>query len=96
VGSAVDIGAIEVQTVFVTTSPLLTGEAITNGTFGFSFTNVSGAGFTVLATTNISLPLSNWSNLGPATETPPGSGHYQFSDPQATNSAQRFYQVRSP
>jgi hypothetical protein len=96
VGSAVDIGSVEVQTVFVTTSPLLTGEAITNGTFGFSFTNVSGAGFTVLATTNISLPLSNWSNLGSATETPPGSGHYQFSDPQAGTSAQRFYEVRSP
>jgi hypothetical protein len=96
VGAAVDIGAVEVQSVVASTPFLITGDHLTNGTFGFSFTNVSGAGFTILATTNISLPLSNWSNLGAATESPLGSGHYQFTDPQTGSSAQRFYLVRSP
>jgi hypothetical protein len=95
VGPAVDVGAVEVQTI-IGTSPLLTGTAFTNGAFGFSFTNVSGASFTVFATTNIDLPLSNWSNIGPAVESPLGSGHYQFMDPPAGSSAQRFYIVRSP
>jgi hypothetical protein len=40
------------------------------------------------------LPASNWTVLGPATENP--AGHYQFTDPGATNSAQRFYRVRTP
>lgn len=96
VGPAVDIGAIEVQTVAVNTPFLITGDQLTNGTLGFSFTNRSGASFTVFATTNIALPLSNWSNLGPAVESPLGSGQFHFTDSQAGNSAQRFYIVRSP
>jgi len=47
-----------------------------------------------LAATNVTLPLSNWTPLGPATEVSPG--YYQFTDPQATNGGQRFYRVRSP
>lgn len=95
-GAAVDIGAIEVQVVAASTPYLLTGTAITNGNFGFSFTNNSGASFTVFGSTNLSLRASNWSNLGPAVESPSGSGHFHFVDPQASNSVQRFYRVRSP
>jgi hypothetical protein len=47
-----------------------------------------------LATTNVSLPLSNWTMLGTPTEAPPGQ--YQFTDLQASNLVQRFYRVRSP
>jgi hypothetical protein len=76
---------------------VLTGlSPFTNGAFGFSFTNVSGASFTVLASTNIALPLAQWSNLGLAMESPAGSGQYQFTEPQATNSVQCFYRVSSP
>ena len=31
-----------------------------------------------------------------ATETPPGSGQFQFNDSQATNLTSRFYLLRSP
>lgn len=96
VGAAVDIGAIEVQVIAASTPYLLTGSALTNGAFGFSFTNNSGAGFTVFGSTNLSLPASNWANLGPAVESPLGSGQFRFIDPQASNSVQRFYRVRSP
>jgi hypothetical protein len=64
------------------------------GAFHLGFTNLNGLSFTVLATTNLGLPLSNWTALGVASETPPGQ--YQFTDLQATNSPQRFYRVRSP
>jgi hypothetical protein len=96
VGTAVDIGAVEVQVIIAPAPSLLIGERRTNGVFGFGFTNISGASFTVFATTNLALPLNTWSNLGPAVESPPGSGQYQFTDPQATNYAWRFYRVRSP
>ena len=71
-----------------------------NGTFQFAFTNTSGGtnmnenSVTVLATTNLLLPLSNWTVLGAVTDSPPGQ--FQFSDPQATNRPLRFYRVRSP
>jgi hypothetical protein len=67
---------------------------LTNGACQFCFTNNAGALFGVLATTNPALPLSNWTALGGATEVAPGQ--FQFTDPQAANSARRFYRLRSP
>ena len=94
VGSAVDIGAFEVQAA-VGTAMLLTGsQKALNGPFQFSFTNTPGASFTVLTTTNIALPLSNWTVLGAPAEISPGN--FQYSDPQATNQPKGFYRVRSP
>jgi hypothetical protein len=52
-----------------------------------------GALFDVLATTNLTLPLINWTTLGAAVEITPGQ--FQFTDPQATNNPQRYYLVRS-
>jgi hypothetical protein len=53
-----------------------------------------GATFTVLATTNLSLPLVNWSVLGQPLQIAPGL--FQFTDSQATNNLQRYYRVSSP
>ena len=64
------------------------------GTFQFSFLNTPNTPFTVLATTNLTLPLTSWSGLSGITETAPGQ--FQFSDPQASNNVQRFYRVRQP
>ena len=64
--------------------------------FQFSFTNLTGASFTVFATTNLAAPFNTWLNLGPAMETPPGSGQFQFTDSQATNYMMDFYRVTSP
>jgi hypothetical protein len=77
------------------TSPLvLTGSTLANGSFQFAFTNTPGASFTVLASTNIYLPLANWTALTNVVESP--AGHYLFTDLQATNNPRRFYRVRSP
>jgi DNA-binding beta-propeller fold protein YncE len=77
------------------TPPVLTGLTILNsGAFQFSFSNNQGASFTILTTTNLSLPLTNWTVLGALSNN--GSGQYQFTDLTATNSSQRFYRVRSP
>jgi BspA type Leucine rich repeat region (6 copies)/Concanavalin A-like lectin/glucanases superfamily len=67
-----------------------------DGSFRFGFTNTTYSSFTVFGSTNVASPFNTWSNLGPAVETPAGSGQYQFTDPGATNCPQRFYQVVSP
>jgi hypothetical protein len=65
-----------------------------NGMFQLSFSNnTAGATFTVLSTTDPSLSLTNWTVVGPATNTAPGL--FQFTDTEATN-AQRFYIIRLP
>jgi hypothetical protein len=100
-GSHVDIGSVESQ--IATTKPVLDvltmsvegGLAGTN-MFEFGFTNVPGTSFTVLATTNLTVPLHLWSILGAPVENPAGSGHFQFADLLDTNYAVRFYDVRSP
>jgi hypothetical protein len=75
--------------------PILTGAvSLPNGGFQFGFTNNQGAAFTVLASTNLTLPLANWQVVGTATNL--GSGLFQFAAPLDTNQPQTFYRVRSP
>ena len=57
------------------------------------FTNFSGAPFSVLSAPDPFLPLSTWTQLGPATEVLPGQ--YQFYDPQPPTDPARYYRVRS-
>ena len=77
--------------------PVLNGPMqLGNGAFQFSFTNITGANFTIHTSTNAALPLADWPALGSAMETPAGSGHYQFTDPLGANSPQRYYRVVSP
>jgi hypothetical protein len=67
---------------------------LATGAFQFAFTNAPGLSFSVLASTNFGVPLSDWALLGHATEI--SSGQFQFTDPQATNEPARFYRVRLP
>jgi hypothetical protein len=79
----------------VVTPPNLTGTMVSsNGSFRVAFSNMIGAPFTVLGSSDLLVPLSNWSVLGPAAEVVPGQ--FQFNDAHATNFGQRFYRVRSP
>jgi hypothetical protein len=64
------------------------------GQFAIQFAGSSNVGYTVLETTNVSLPASNWTVLGPATLL--SNNLFQFSDTQATNVPLRFYRLRSP
>jgi len=73
---------------------LTTATKLTNGAFQFTFTNTPNTPFTVLGTTNPTLPFSNWTALVGLTEAPPGQ--FQFTDAQATNIPRRFYRISSP
>lgn len=78
--------------------PVLVPSLVASGTPGqpselqLTFTGNANAIYSVLATTNLALPLSCWSNLGTASAL--SSNSYQFVDPQSTNLAARFYGVR--
>jgi hypothetical protein len=91
-----DIGAVEGTFVPAGTTLLVGPTLLGDGSVQLSFTNFSGATFSVLASSDLRLPSNLWSNLGPALEVPYGSGQFQFTDSQATNHAQRYYLVRSP
>ena len=90
-------GLVETKMAFsgLTPIPRLIGmRQLGNGAFQFGSSYLNGISFTALAATNLTLPTSNWTVLGPATEISPGQ--YQFIDRAATNFPYRFYQIRSP
>jgi hypothetical protein len=66
---------------------------LTNGMLQFTFTSSPAATFTVLTSTNLALPLSNWTVLGAPVSNGPSS--FQFRIP-ATNGIPQFFGVRSP
>ena len=75
--------------------PVINPQLVAGGnSFQISFSNDPGASFTVLRSTNVGLPLSNWTVVGTATEISPGE--YQFSDPGAQTNVQRYYRIRWP
>jgi len=70
----------------------LAGTKISGGSYTLTFTNTPGTSYTVLASTNLTLPLSSWTTLGTCTDSVPGS--FQFTDTQARTNQLRFYQLR--
>jgi hypothetical protein len=94
-GAHVDIGAFEVQQVNAANAPLLVrSKQLGAGTFQFSFADIPGASFSVLTSTNLDLPMSQWKNLTGVIEIAPGQ--YQFTDASATNGVTQYYRVRWP
>jgi len=73
---------------------IASAQILSNGLLQFEFTNGPGGSFTVLSSTNLSLPLSNWTVVGNPVEAPPGN--YQFTSQPTTNDLHRFYTIRSP
>jgi PKD repeat protein len=90
----IDLGAVELQSPAANPSVLTNPSLAANGTVVFGFTNVSNADFTVLATTNLALPLGQWSILGQAVQNVPGQ--YQFTAAAAAKYPRQFYRVVSP
>ena len=83
------------QGVVVTMPPTLTNlQWLGSSVVQFTFTNVQGATFEVLSTTNLGLPLSQWTVEGAPTVT--GPGQYQFTSGADTTNMSRFFIVESP
>ncbi|EEF62513.1 choice-of-anchor Q domain-containing protein [Pedosphaera parvula] len=91
-GAKVDLGAYELQ---VPTQLLFTNwKFVSGGGLQLQFSGSSGTGYTIVSTTDLTLPLSNWTVLGSAIETT--NGEFQFNDTQAMSFPQRSYRVRQP
>ena len=76
--------------------PSLGGVMLTaSGKLTFSFTNATGLSFSVLATNDLTAPVPTWPVVGPAVESPAGSGNYQYTN-SSTTGAQSFYILRQP
>ena len=75
-------------------SPVLKPILNPSGQFLLQFTGSTNADYTVLASTNLAVPLSNWVSLGNASVL--SNTLYQFIDTNSTNFPERFYILRSP
>jgi hypothetical protein len=92
--SSADLTSLDILGYKLNFPPLqVKGTNLANGTFQITFTNAPGLGFVVLASTNIALPVTNWTVLGTPTESP--AGQYRFTDSVAGNQ-KRFYRVKLP
>jgi hypothetical protein len=87
----VDIGAYE--TIIIGSPSADTYLTVSNQTVILSFSNTPDAAFSVLTSTNLTLPLSEWIVLGTPVQITPGQ--FQFITP-ATNGSQQFFDIRSP
>jgi hypothetical protein len=75
--------------------PILAGTVITApGQFSFQFAGNPNASYSVLATTNLTTPLIDWTVLGAATLI--SNDLFQYIDAHTTNYPQRFYRLSSP
>jgi hypothetical protein len=83
---------VKVQLAQIDPVTLTASQPLPGGAFQFSFTNIPGAAFSALASTNLSLPISNWLVIGDVSEVL--SGQFQFTDSSPAIGAQ-FYRVRS-
>jgi hypothetical protein len=85
-----------VQTLAAVVPPTMGAVSVSGGSLTFTFTNASGLGFSVHATNNLAAPIASWPLIGSAIESPAGSGHYQFSDPNSATNADMFYLLSHP
>jgi len=76
-------------------APILTSPVVMpDDRFVFSFTSSPSASFTALTTTNLALPMNQWTVAGNISNL--GGGSFQFSIPTATNGPSWFFRIRSP
>jgi hypothetical protein len=68
-------------------------DAQSRGIVKLSISSVSGASFTVLGSTNLFLPVANWTVLGTMTEVAPGQ--YQFDGPASATNGYGFFRIKS-
>jgi len=83
-------GTWDLNNVQLFATPSLVNPSWSNGQFSASLKSQPGLAFQILTTTNLSIPLSDWSNVVTVTNV---SGTTSFIDPVASNKA-RFYEAQ--
>ena len=72
--------------------PPPSGTKAVGGSYTLKFTNTPGSTYTLFATTNLALNITNWPTLGTVTDSVPGV--FQFVDAQAATNKFRFYRLK--
>ena len=81
-------------TVVSTAPPTLSGiTQLGDGNFSLTFSGTAGAGYSILATTNLTTPLAGWTVLSTGVF---GGSPVTYSDLAATNYPARFYTIMVP
>lgn len=89
-GSAIQLAVTAVSAP----APVFSGVTLLPGNnFQLTFTGSEGQGYSILASTNLALPLAEWATIGTGTF---GSSPVTFVDSNAPNYSQRFYIIVSP
>jgi hypothetical protein len=96
VNGIVDAGAVEAQAAAMTPPGITSVAMLGDGVLQLRFSHPGGANLQVFATTNAALPVGNWPMIGTANEIPPGSGLFEFTDPDAANLPRRVYGLKLP
>ena len=89
VSAELEGGYWDLDNIRLSAGPVLLCPARTNGQFSFTLQSEPGLRFEILASTNLTLPLSNWTNLGTLTNL---TGAISFLD-TTTNLNRRFYRA---
>jgi hypothetical protein len=75
--------------------PVIGGIQVIGGNLVLTGSNgTAGANYLVLATTNLALPVTNWTAMATNQFGPGGS--VNFTNPQNLNSSQIYYRLRLP
>jgi hypothetical protein len=81
--------------VVVIAKPVIGSASISGNGFMFTGTGgVANANFYLLGTTNLALPMGNWTRL--VTNVFDSSGNFNFTNPFAPGAAQTFYRLQVP
>jgi hypothetical protein len=62
----------------------------------FTFNGATGFSYSVHGTNIVTAPIATWPVIGTATESPAGSGRFQFTDPNPATGSQMFYTITQP
>ncbi|HEX7570424.1 MAG TPA: choice-of-anchor Q domain-containing protein [Verrucomicrobiae bacterium] len=90
-GAHVDIGAYEFALL---STPVVGHVTITTDGVLLTVTNTPGVTFTVLGTTDLTLPVANWNILGQMNEV--SLGVFQWTDTSFSSYDSQFYLLQSP
>jgi len=90
--AAIAFGVPALATINIVPAPTVTAVGPDQNSNGvaLSFTGLSNATYSVLASTD----LTNWTRIGAASQ--PSTGQFFFYDTSVTNLPQRFFRIRSP
>ena len=93
-GDSFHLSWIDAVAVYALPGINITGRVSNSGQFQVKFNGDANLSYSVIGTTDLFLPLTNWPVMGPALFQ--GNNSFLYIDTEVTNVPRRFYRMRSP